>query len=188
MQIANRLAGFSLGDADMLRRAMGKKKPEEMAAQREKFLTGCAARQGSAEKGREDFRSDGGICGLRLQQVALLRVRAAGVSDGMAENALSRRIHGGDAHVGNGQHRKSGEVHQRSAQHGHHRPAAGCEFERCGLHSGGRPDSLRAVRHQERWREHGEGHSGRARNARAVHWFLRILRVRGYAAAQQARA
>ncbi len=43
MQIANRLAGFSLGEADMLRRAMGKKKNEEMAAQREKFMTGCAA-------------------------------------------------------------------------------------------------------------------------------------------------
>ena len=42
MQIANRLAGFSLGDADILRRAMGKKKPEEMAAQREKFLAGCS--------------------------------------------------------------------------------------------------------------------------------------------------
>src|SRR5579864_8727239 len=38
MQIANRLAGFSLGEADILRRAMGKKKREEMAAQREKFL------------------------------------------------------------------------------------------------------------------------------------------------------
>ena len=44
MQIANRLAGYSLGEADLLRRAMGKKKKEEMAAQREKFLSGCAAR------------------------------------------------------------------------------------------------------------------------------------------------
>ena len=42
MQIANRLAGFSLGEADILRRAMGKKNRDEMAAQREKFLTGCA--------------------------------------------------------------------------------------------------------------------------------------------------
>ncbi|MGA3300513.1 MAG: DNA polymerase III subunit alpha, partial [Candidatus Acidiferrales bacterium] len=49
MQIANRLAGFSLGDADLLRRAMGKKKHEEMAAQREKFLTGCAARKVNAK-------------------------------------------------------------------------------------------------------------------------------------------
>ena len=41
MQISNRLAGYSLGDADILRRAMGKKKAEEMAAQRERFLQGA---------------------------------------------------------------------------------------------------------------------------------------------------
>jgi DNA polymerase III subunit alpha len=55
MQIANRLAGFSLGDADLLRRAMGKKKPEEMAAQREKFLTGCQARKVPAKKAEKIF-------------------------------------------------------------------------------------------------------------------------------------
>ena len=44
MQIANRLAGYSLGDADLLRRAMGKKKPDEMAAQRERFVTGANQR------------------------------------------------------------------------------------------------------------------------------------------------
>src|SRR5450631_1336387 len=44
MQIANRLAGYSLGEADLLRRAMGKKKAEEMAQQRERFVE-CAARQ-----------------------------------------------------------------------------------------------------------------------------------------------
>ena len=38
MQAANRLAGYSLGEADLLRRAMGKKKAEEMAAQRERFV------------------------------------------------------------------------------------------------------------------------------------------------------
>ncbi len=55
MQIANRLAGFSLGDADILRRAMGKKKPEEMAAQREKFLVGCSARKVPKEKAERIF-------------------------------------------------------------------------------------------------------------------------------------
>src|SRR5208282_2431873 len=34
--------GFTLGGADLLRRAMGKKKPEEMARQREAFVKGCA--------------------------------------------------------------------------------------------------------------------------------------------------
>jgi DNA polymerase-3 subunit alpha len=44
MQVSNRLAGYSLGDADILRRAMGKKKAEEMAKQRERFLKGAAER------------------------------------------------------------------------------------------------------------------------------------------------
>jgi DNA polymerase-3 subunit alpha len=45
MQIANRLAGYSMGEADLLRRAMGKKKPEEMAKQRERFVEGAVARR-----------------------------------------------------------------------------------------------------------------------------------------------
>src|ERR1035438_3034257 len=40
--IAAKLANYSLGEADLLRRAMGKKKPEEMAKQRQRFLKGCA--------------------------------------------------------------------------------------------------------------------------------------------------
>lgn len=41
MQIAQVLAGYTLGGADMLRRAMGKKKPEEMAKQRTIFMEGA---------------------------------------------------------------------------------------------------------------------------------------------------
>lgn len=44
MQIAQVLAGYSLGGADMLRRAMGKKKAEEMAQQRQLFLEGAQNR------------------------------------------------------------------------------------------------------------------------------------------------
>src|SRR5579864_3188156 len=55
MQIANRLAGFSLGEADILRRAMGKKNREEMAAQREKFLNGCASRKVPPKKAERIF-------------------------------------------------------------------------------------------------------------------------------------
>jgi len=44
MQISNRLAGYSLGEADVLRRAMGKKKLEEMEKQREHFIQGSLAR------------------------------------------------------------------------------------------------------------------------------------------------
>src|ERR1700722_17611234 len=50
MQIANRLAGYSLGDTDLLRRAMGKKKPEEMAQQRERFVAGATQLKYPAKK------------------------------------------------------------------------------------------------------------------------------------------
>lgn len=55
MQIANRLAGFSLGEADLLRRAMGKKLREEMDAQREKFLAGCTANKVPLKKAERIF-------------------------------------------------------------------------------------------------------------------------------------
>jgi DNA polymerase-3 subunit alpha len=44
MQIASALAGFTLGEADILRKAMGKKKAEVMATQKDKFLKGAAER------------------------------------------------------------------------------------------------------------------------------------------------
>ncbi len=55
MKIANRIAGFTLGEADILRSAMGKKKVDVMAAQREKFLTGCAARKVPSKKAEKLF-------------------------------------------------------------------------------------------------------------------------------------
>jgi DNA polymerase-3 subunit alpha len=55
MRIASRLAGFSLGEADLLRRAMGKKKREEMAAQREKFIAGCTTNSIAVKKAEKIF-------------------------------------------------------------------------------------------------------------------------------------
>jgi DNA polymerase-3 subunit alpha len=52
MQIAQVMAGYTLGAADLLRKAMGKKKPEEMAKQRDIFLAG-AAKSGIATKAAE---------------------------------------------------------------------------------------------------------------------------------------
>jgi DNA polymerase-3 subunit alpha len=55
MQAAQILAGYSLGDADLLRRAMGKKIKAEMDAQRSRFVDGCAKNDISAEKANELF-------------------------------------------------------------------------------------------------------------------------------------
>jgi DNA polymerase-3 subunit alpha len=50
MQISNKLAGYSLGEADILRRAMGKKSLAEMTQQRERFVAGATARGYPAKK------------------------------------------------------------------------------------------------------------------------------------------
>ena len=55
MQTAQILGGYSLGGADLLRRAMGKKKPEEMAQQREIFRSGAARNDIDPEKADEIF-------------------------------------------------------------------------------------------------------------------------------------
>jgi DNA polymerase-3 subunit alpha len=55
MQAAKILAGFTLGEADILRRAMGKKKRDEMAKQREKFMNGCLANKIPAKKAERIF-------------------------------------------------------------------------------------------------------------------------------------
>jgi DNA polymerase-3 subunit alpha len=52
MEIASRLADYSLGEADLLRRAMGKKKPEEMARQRGRFMDGVR------KKGLDPIKSE----------------------------------------------------------------------------------------------------------------------------------
>lgn len=55
MQVAQRIAGYSLGGADMLRRAMGKKKPEVMVAEEAKFVEGAVKNGFSADHAREIF-------------------------------------------------------------------------------------------------------------------------------------
>ncbi|HEV2079509.1 MAG TPA: DNA polymerase III subunit alpha [Allosphingosinicella sp.] len=55
MEAARVLAGYSLGEADLLRRAMGKKIKSEMDAQRERFVTGCAANAIERPKANELF-------------------------------------------------------------------------------------------------------------------------------------
>ena len=75
MRIAAVLAGFTMGQSDMLRKAMGKKDPKVMAKQREAFTEG-AGRRDQREEGHQDFRPDGVLRRVRLQQVALDDLRA----------------------------------------------------------------------------------------------------------------
>ena len=103
MLAAQRLAGYSLGGADILRKAMGKKNPVEMAKQRGIFRDGCGeARTSRKRSRRRGLRPDGEVRRLRLQQVARGRVLAARLPHRMDQGALHRRVlrrqpDGGDA-------------------------------------------------------------------------------------------
>ncbi|UCF29883.1 MAG: DNA polymerase III subunit alpha [bacterium] len=55
IQIASEIAGYSLGEADLLRRAMGKKKPEEMERQLERFMDGAKKRDIPQAKAKKIF-------------------------------------------------------------------------------------------------------------------------------------
>src|SRR5256885_3603407 len=55
MQLAQKLAGYSMAEADSLRKAMGKKNREEMARQEEKFLLGAVARGIKQDKAQQIF-------------------------------------------------------------------------------------------------------------------------------------
>ena len=82
MQTAQVLGGYSLGGADLLRRAMGKKKAEEMAQHRAAVPRRRRKERHRPGQGRRDLRPDGEVRRLRLQQVARRRLFAAGLPHG----------------------------------------------------------------------------------------------------------
>jgi DNA polymerase III alpha subunit len=76
MECAKIIAGYTLGGADMLRRAMGKKDAEAMAKERIKFVEGAKRVNNIDEKqGQRDLRPAQQVRELRVQQVALRRLR-----------------------------------------------------------------------------------------------------------------
>ena len=106
MTIAQVIGGYTLGGADLLRRAMGKKKPEEMAQQREIFLKGATARGLEEKKASPPLRPDGEVRGLRLQQVALRGLRAGGLPDGLPQDAPRGGLLRGQPVGGHERHRQ----------------------------------------------------------------------------------
>ena len=91
MQAAQVLAGYSLGEADLLRRAMGKKIQSEMNAQRARFVEGAAANDIAAGQGQRTVRLDRQVRRLWLQQEPRRRLRAGRLSHRLAEGASPGR-------------------------------------------------------------------------------------------------
>src|SRR5262249_61825810 len=68
MRIAAVLAGFTRGQSDVLRKAMGKKDPKVMARQREAFMAGGVTHRGEEKKGKESFDPKGGFAAAGLDK------------------------------------------------------------------------------------------------------------------------
>ena len=110
MQAAQIMAGYSLGSADLLRRAMGKKKASEMAAQRANFVAGAAKKGRRRPAGEFRVRSDGKIFRLRIQQIPFGALCADRLSDRLSEGQLPGRIFRRVDEFRNGQHRQAEPV------------------------------------------------------------------------------
>ena len=158
MQIASLIAGYSLGEADMLRRAMGKKDKAKMAKEKDKFIEqGHPARLRQGQGGRT-LRPHRVLRGLRLQQVPLRRLCHGGLRDRLPEGQPPHGVHGGPALHQEPAHGRRREVHPELP--GDRHPGAGSGHQRipAGLHHHrGQPDPLRAGRHQRA----GRGGPGR---------------------------
>ena len=127
MQIAQVIGGYTLGAADLLRRAMGKKDKEEMAKHRDVFIAG-AEKNGVAEaQGDRALRPDGEVRRLRLQQVALGRLRAHRLPDRVLQGASSGGVHGGQPVARDGRHRQGARPLRRRRRERPRDPAAGRE-------------------------------------------------------------
>ena len=172
MEAAKVLAGFSLGEADLLRRAMGKKIKSEMDAQRAGFVEGCAAGQRHPRgQGQRAVRLDRQVRRLRLQQEPRRRLRAGRLSDRLAEGAPSGRILRRLDVLRHDADRQARHLRRRHAAHRRRLPAARDQRQRGRILGRGpwrgpcRP--LRARRAQGRRRE-GDGATGRRAAARTA--------------------
>ena len=136
MAAASKLAGYSLAQADLLRRAMGKKDKEKMAKERREFHRGLRAHeQDPGEKSQCHFRFAGKIRRLRIQQKPQRSLRRDQLSNGVSQGALPGGIHGGFAEQRNQQHGKNFRFCWRMQTDGHFHPAAGYQQERFEIHA-----------------------------------------------------
>ena len=188
MQIARTLAGYSLGEADLLRRAMGKKKKEEMDQQRARFLSGSRRTQYRRRPGRPGVRADGQVRRLWLQQVPRRALCDDHLSNRLAEGQCAGRVLRRLDEPRSVQHRQAGRVLPGRPAPRRLDPPARRQPLRRGLRGRGRRGALRPGRGAQ-CRPAGDGASGgRPGGGGAVSRPVRLRRAGRSAPGQQARA
>ena len=169
MKIANILAGYSLGDADILRRAMGKKIPEVMEKEREKFMAGALKNNIPEQKATYIFdlmakfagygfnKSHSAAYALIAYQTAYLKAHYP--AQYMAA-LLSCDMDNTDKVV---------KYINECKQHKIDGAAAGYQRILSGFHRHRRPDPFRPGSRQKRWCRRAGFHYRRTGNQRPLH-------------------
>ena len=89
MQLAQKLAGYTLSEADLMRRAMGKKKREEMALHEEKFINGAVERGIKREKAEKIFSLMAQFSDYGFNRSHSVAYAVSRLPDGLLEGAFS---------------------------------------------------------------------------------------------------
>ncbi len=184
MRIANLLAGFSLTEADNLRKAMGKKKPELLAKFRQKFVDGCEAKGLARDKAEEIWAQLEHFAGYGFNKCHTAAYARHHVPDRLPQGALPARVHGRPSHLRDGGDGQGHGVRRRGPAHGHRGAAARRLALGRGLHRRGREHPLRTRGDQGRGARRRRGHrrcasGGVGRRGARLPLRLRSLRARG---------
>ena len=202
MRVAQRFGGYSLAEADNLRKACGKKIRELMAVEREKFVAGVRRDRVRREGRHAAVRPHRAVRRLRVRQEPLVRLWPRRVPDRVAEGAPSRRVPRRAAHEREGEPGQGRRLPRRVPADGHQGARARRERLVARLHGaraskrrrrastvaagtvGLIPFGLSAVRNvgENLVRQHPRG----AREERVVRRLLRLLRARRPVGAEQA--
>ena len=144
MEIARKLAGFSLGGADLLRRAMGKKIQAEMDAQKPLFLEGAAENGVGKAKAEEVWNLLDKFANYGFNKSPRRRLRGGQLPDRLAQGQPPGRVHGRGDELRHPPHRQARRL-QAGGRPARHRDGAALRQPLRGdLQRRGRPDRLRA--------------------------------------------
>ncbi len=187
MQAAQILAGYSLGQADLLRRAMGKKIRKEMQAQRAHLRRRRGRARRRTPSGRRHLRSARALRRIRLQQEPRRRLRAGRLPDRLYEGEFPGRVPGRVDDARHGQYRQARRIPRRGRAARHQGRSALDQPLARRLRSRRQHHHLRARRAQRRRQAGGGSDHRRARNGQ-VHRLRRFRRPHQSARRQQARA
>ena len=124
MQIAQVMAGFSLGEADLLRRAMGKKDKREMAKQKDRFVQGATKNKVSKPDAEYIFELVDKFAGYGFNKSHAAAYARRQLSHGLPQGELPRGVLRRLDDARCRQHRQARHVHGRGEEVGHRHPAA----------------------------------------------------------------